>query len=240
VETLRHILEHPATKLGLAVLAIVGLTTRADVRSALTDAYEASWPLAALLGLIVVAAAVGWRILRRRNVKVLTSEDEINAALRATVTKADKLLICVGSRSRDHAYLNAIEERLRDKARLRHKRILCGPPAHDVLKAHLLKIQRLHHDDRAIELGVLDMARCEDPEQSLCASENRAVIVVPALGTFGKYDSAIVVTQKRHVEAVVNYCERLWKDARKLKERNDVNALQTTRTRRVEDEGTSA
>ncbi len=181
-----------AKLLGLVstVLAIVVFVVSRPVREALLDAYQADWPVLLALGVAVVAAA--WLGLNKRGVRFVTDSKSLQDELRKTVDSAEEKLYCVGSRSRDVEYLKQIRQRVSSHENMKHYRVLFGPPAHEALKRHLQELAKLPGD--RVSIGLLDLASCKEPEQSLCASERRAVVIVPQLGAFGAYESAVIIT----------------------------------------------
>ncbi|WP_242905658.1 XRE family transcriptional regulator [Actinomadura terrae] len=133
--------------------------------------------------------------LRKAAPKLLASVPELRRALMGTVQDARECLVVMGSRSRDLAYLKAIEEALDQRPTLVHYRVLFGPPFHQVLADHLIRLLDLRDpSDRTHGLKTLHIGLVEDrgrPERFLCASERRAVVPIPSLTSLEAFDSGI-------------------------------------------------
>jgi hypothetical protein len=213
---------------------LVALVVIDGIRDFFASLYEAKWPFAALFGVAAIAAVVILLRAGRGDAHVIRSNDDLVRELRSTVDGATDWLFCVGSRGRDHEYLQAIEDRVNQHADLVYTRVLCGEPHHAVMKNHLLK---LPSNAQRVRVALLSADACQEPEQSICASQERAVIVVPAVGKFDRYDSGIVVSRKQDVFAVKRYIEDLYGAATPLKTRAELEALKPTRTQPVEATG---
>jgi hypothetical protein len=102
------------------------------------------------------------------------------------VRDAREYLAVVGSRSRDPAYLAAIEAVLEQRPELVHYRVLFGLPRHQVLKDHLLRLVAIRDPhDRSWGVKTLHIGIVEDdpgtPERFFCAGESSAVVPIPSL-----------------------------------------------------------
>lgn len=210
----------------IAGLTILGATL---APGPLADAYRARWPLLLVIGILLVALVLS--VIRgSRAIRVIEGQSQIHAELAEIVSSARTLLICVGSRSRDHDYLRDIEERVRSQESLRHVRVFCGDPRHSILKQHAEKLMTMRATDPTVA-GRIRMAICpanEELEPALCVSEDRAFVVVPALGAYGRYDSAITLRRRADVETVRAYAEAMFTSGRELTCLDDVNALQVS------------
>lgn len=96
----------------------------------------------------------------------------------ATVNGARECLVAAGSRSRDAEYLEAIETALVDRPTLVHYRVLFGPPHHQALKDHLLRLLELRDPaERSLGLKMLHVGIVEDtvttPESGSFARASR-------------------------------------------------------------------
>jgi len=102
------------------------------------------------------------RLITRGTPKLVTGFRDLQQAMLAVVTGAHECLVVMGSRSRDRAYLGAIEQALAERLTLVHYRVLFGPPHHRVLKDHLARLLRLRDPQdrnlgiKTLHLGVVD------------------------------------------------------------------------------------
>lgn len=206
------------------IATVIGLVLFAQ--DPLVDAYDLRWPLAVLAG--VLFALLLWKLIEGHgSVQVVSGRTKIQSELAEIVSNARELLICVGSRSRDHDYLRDIEERVRSQESLRHLRVFCGDPRHTILKQHAKKLMSLRASD-PVGAGRIKMAICpaeKEPEPSLCVSESRALVVVPALGKFGRYDSGILLRRPADVKTVRAYAEAMFTSGRELTDMDEIDAL---------------
>jgi Radical SAM superfamily len=94
---------------------------------------------------------------------LLASFPELREAMLATVEGARECLVVMGSRSRDPGYLEAIERALEERPSLTCYRVLFGPPHHQVLKDHLIRLLRLRDpDDRSLGVKTLHIGMVGD------------------------------------------------------------------------------
>jgi hypothetical protein len=214
-----------------AIVTIGALAFVSGVRDLFADAYSARWPVAAALGLALAACA--WLALSGRGVRVITKNEELQKELRKTIKSSRKRLVCVGSRSRDRDYLKLILSRISSNNDLRHSRVLCGPPARETLKEHLEKLAGLPED--RVYIGLLSSDKCDEPEQSICVSDRRAVVIVPAFGHFDEYEAGLLITKRTLVRDILSHADSLIgiSDRIRIKE---ITALQTTKPAAVERE----
>ncbi|WP_328617216.1 hypothetical protein OHS18_13320 [Amycolatopsis sp. NBC_00355] len=110
------------------------------------------------------------------------------------VRDARQYLAVVRSRSRDAAYLETIEAVLVQRPELVLYGVLFGPPRHQVLKGHLLRLVNLRDPhDRGLGPKTLHIGIVEDdpetPERFFCASESSAVVPIPSLTSSEAFDS---------------------------------------------------
>jgi transcriptional regulator with XRE-family HTH domain len=122
---------------------------------------------------------------------------ELQRAMLATVSGARQCLVALGSRSRDARYLAAIEDVLAQRPGLVCYRVLFGPPRHQVLKDHLLRLlQQRDPADRSQGVKTLHIGLVGDtdssPERFFCASEQMAVVPIPSLTSHEAFDSGVV------------------------------------------------
>ncbi|HUY45501.1 MAG TPA: helix-turn-helix transcriptional regulator [Streptosporangiaceae bacterium] len=122
---------------------------------------------------------------------------DLQRAMLATVTGARQCLMALGSRSRDASYLDAIETALARRPALICYRVLFGPPRHQVLHDHLVRLLELRDpDDRSLGVKTLHLGLVDDgggsPERFFCASEQMAVVPIPSLTSHEAFDSGVI------------------------------------------------
>ena len=130
--------------------------------------------------------------------RLLTTFPELRAAMLTTVREACECLVVTGSRSRDGDYLAAIENVLAERPSLACYRVLFGPPHHQALKDHLLRLLELRDpDDRSLGVKTLHIGLIGDtqrsPERFFVASERMAVVPIPSLTSHEGFDSGVVL-----------------------------------------------
>ncbi len=156
------------------------------------------------------ASATSFQVLRNRVLattlpSLIRGRGKVQAANLRLVEEARAELYMVGSRSRDPAYLSAIERVLTEQPSVRYTRILLGPPRREELKDHLLKVRRLRDPaDRTQGYRTLNLAIFDDDskqtEFNLCGNEGRCLLVLPsAAGEIGEYDTAVVFSDPQMV-----------------------------------------
>jgi transcriptional regulator with XRE-family HTH domain len=166
--------------------------------------------------------------------RLVTSPEELLAEMLQVVHGARQYLVVTGSRSRDRAYLSDIERTLQEWPRLVHYRLLFGPPHHQVLKDHLLRLLAVRDPESRTEgrktlyLGIVDDLR-QDPERFFCASEHRAVATLPSLTTAGNFDCGVVLLDSQDAIGLVQHGKQLYPGTRKLETAEAVEALPVLR-----------
>jgi hypothetical protein len=135
---------------------------------------------------------LAYEVPARERVRLVTTFDELNAAMMAVVRDAPECLVAIGSRSCEVRYLEAIEEVVRERPRLVHYRLLIGPPPRQVFKDHLLRLLKIRDpDDREYGLQTLYMGMVDDPEREperfFVASKRAAVVALPSTTTVGNF-----------------------------------------------------
>jgi len=130
--------------------------------------------------------------------RLLAGFTDLREAMLATVSGARECLVAAGSRSRDAGYLAAIEAVLAERPALVHYRVLFGPPHHQVLRDHLLRLLELRDPaDRSLGIKTLHLGIVEDtltaPERFFCASEQMAAVPIPSLTSAEAFDSGVVL-----------------------------------------------
>lgn len=134
----------------------------------------------------------------RATPRLLATFPELRAAMLTTVKGARENLVVTGSRSRDADYLAAIENVLKLRPSLDCYRVLFGPPHHQALKDHLVRLLELRDpDDRSLGVKTLHIGMISDiqrsPERFFVASERMAVVPIPSLTSHEGFDSGVVL-----------------------------------------------
>jgi len=134
----------------------------------------------------------------RQQPRLLRSYAVLSEAMQHVVESAQERLVVTGSRSRDAAYLAAIENVLYERPTLIHYRILFGPPRHEILQKHLRSLLTLRDpSDRSYGWKTLHIglfAESERPERFFVASEHAAVVTLPSLTAAEMFDTGISLT----------------------------------------------
>ncbi|MGH3719152.1 MAG: hypothetical protein ACRDRI_10005 [Pseudonocardiaceae bacterium] len=164
---------------------------------------------------------------------LLVGHRDLREAMTTVVDGARRYLAISGSRSRDTAYLAAIEAALAAHPELVHYRILFGPPRHGVLADHLLRLLDLRDPadrnlGKTLHIGLL----VEDPgtpERFFCASENSAVVPIPSLTSAEAFDSGILLGAKA-AERLIDHARQCYAAARRVETVQAIRALPVLRT----------
>ncbi|MFE0104470.1 multiprotein-bridging factor 1 family protein [Streptomyces sp. NPDC059009] len=139
-------------------------------------------------------------------VKVLTRWTELIEAMVEVVTGAREQLVVTGSRSREKAYLAAIETAVAQQPDLVHYRVLYGPPRHRALVDHLLRLLELrdpgarHHGVKTLHVGIVE--RAEALERFFVASEAQAVVPLPSFHGADGFDCGVLLGREAAVGLV--------------------------------------
>jgi len=147
---------------------------------------------------------------------------------------AAECLVSVGSRSRDAAYLDVIEQTLRERPRLVHYRVLIGPPHHQVFKDHLLRLLEIR-DPSSREYGMQTLCvglvddPVREPERFFVASERAAVVTLPSFNTAGAFDSGLVLERPRDAQGLVQHGKALYAGSQRLEDVDTVKQLAVLR-----------
>ncbi|MFJ8852321.1 XRE family transcriptional regulator [Streptomyces sp. NPDC102437] len=139
-------------------------------------------------------------------VKVLTRWTDLVEAMVDVVDGAREQLVVTGSRSREKAYLAAIETAVAQRPDMVHYRVLYGPPRHRALAEHLLRLLELRDPStRRNGVKTLHMGMVESDqalERFFVASETAAVVPLPSFhGTEG-FDCGVLVGREAAVGLV--------------------------------------
>ncbi|WP_344431687.1 hypothetical protein [Amycolatopsis minnesotensis] len=166
--------------------------------------------------------------------RLLVGHRDLRAAMTEVVRDASQYLAVVGSRSRDATYLDAIEATLAQRPELVHYRVLFGPPRHQVLKDHLLRLVKIRDPhDRSLGLKTLHIGIVEDdpgtPERFFCASESTAVVPVPSLTSSEAFDSGVLF-EAAVAERLIDHARQLYAGARRVENDQALRGLPTVRS----------
>lgn len=166
--------------------------------------------------------------------RLLVGHHDLRAAMTEVVRDARQYLAVVGSRSRDAAYLETIEAVLVQRPELVLYRVLFGPPRHQVLKDHLLRLVNLRDPhDRSLGLKTLHIGIVEDdpgtPERFFCASESSAVVPIPSLTSSEAFDSGVLF-EPAVAERLIDHARQVYAGARRVESDQALRDLPTVRS----------
>jgi GntR family transcriptional regulator len=165
---------------------------------------------------------------------LVSTVEDLQAAMAGVVRGASECLVTTGSRSRDAAYLEVIEQVLRERPRLVHYRVLIGPPHHQVLKDHLLRLLEIR-DPSSREYGVQTLCvgmvndPVREPERFFVASERAAVVTLPSFNTAGAFDSGLVLERSGDAQGLVQHGKALYAASQRLEDVDAVKQLPVLR-----------
>jgi hypothetical protein len=166
--------------------------------------------------------------------RLLVGHYDLRGAMTEVVHDARNYLAVVGSRSRDTVYLEAIETVLVQRPELVHYRVLFGPPRHQVLKDHLLRLVQIRDPhDRSLGLKTLHIGIVEDdpgtPERFFCASESTAAVPIPSLTSSEAFDSGVLFGAGV-AERLIDHARQVYAGARKVETDQALRDLPTVRS----------
>lgn len=168
------------------------------------------------------------QVLARTEPRLLAGVRDLRSAMLEVVGGAEECLVVTGSRSRDSAYLRAIEDVLRQRPVLVHYRILFGPPFNQVLHDHLARLLELRDpQDRSHGIKTLHVGLVEGvgfPERFFCASENGAVVPIPSLTSHEAFDSGIALGRQQAVR-LLDHGRQAYAAARRIETLQALRAL---------------
>jgi transcriptional regulator with XRE-family HTH domain len=167
--------------------------------------------------------------------RLLVGFSQLHQALLATVTGAQECLVVLGSRSRDAEYLGTIENTLAQQPGLVHYRVLFGPPCHQILKDHLIRLLRLRDPgDRTRGVKTLHIGVVNDPatspERFFCASERMAVVPIPSLTSHEAFDSGVALTAAPAAR-LLDHGRQAYAAARRIETIEEASGLEVVRER---------
>jgi len=167
--------------------------------------------------------------------RIIRSSPELIAEEVRIVNEANRIFATSGSRSRDPQYLDAIVRRLAADSALVHYRVLMGAPYNQALKDHLVRVLTLRNPrDRAHGYQTLFLGRFDndlkESEKFICASERRALVVLPSLTSMGTFDTALVYEDESDAQACVRFVQELYQASEPIETTQQVSALQVLRS----------
>ncbi len=165
--------------------------------------------------------------------KLLVGHHDLREAMTDVVDNARTCLAVIGSRSRDTRYLETIESVLADRPELVHYRVLFGPPRHQVLKDHLLRLLKLRDPhDRSLGVKTLHIGIVEEnpdiPERFFCTSEAAAVVPIPSISSAEAFDSGVLF-ESGVAERLIDHARQVYAAARRIETEHALRALPTMR-----------
>ncbi|MEV4741606.1 XRE family transcriptional regulator [Streptomyces sp. NPDC049555] len=141
-------------------------------------------------------------------VKILTRYTDLVEAMVEVVSSAREQLVVAGSRSREKAYLGAIETAVAQWPDLVHYRVLYGPPRHRALADHLVRLLELRdpaarrNGIKTLHLGLVE--RHEALERSFVACETAAVVPLPSFHGADGFDCGVLLGREAAVGLVLH------------------------------------
>ena len=144
---------------------------------------------------------------------LLLSNSEIHDAQLEIVRSAKRVVATTGSWSYNTEYFKAIERRLIED-NFRYYRVLVGLPRNKHLAAHLRAVAALRELDHHVEgvrslcLALADTST--EPERLISANETMAVIPLPSVHEFRKYDTALLIRSNELGEAYCHFVHQYW------------------------------
>ena len=208
---------------GLTVKTLRNMETNGSYRSQPETVYA----LAAYFG---VDASTLITADKERGIHILSSSNELINANVSIVSSARKVLACIGSRSRDPEYLQFIEKKLKDTPTLLHYRVMALPPFKKSFQEHLLTLLKIRNPfcraqgHKITHIGIYDCL-LKQPEVSLVANENRALVVLPSMFGVGEYNTALLVEDPYIAQGYIRFAKSLYNMGRPLETEEDILEL---------------
>lgn len=145
--------------------------------------------------------------------KLVMNSAELATELAGVLNDAHRILVAVGSRSREPEYLRGIERALAERPNLTHYRILIGPPHSQVFKDHLLRLIELrdngHVEDKRLRISIQPDTR-NTPERFFVASDRSAVVLGPSANCHTNFDTGFVFTRMDYVKGLQDHGQGLY------------------------------
>ena len=166
--------------------------------------------------------------------RLLVGHHDLHDAMTAVAGDARQYLAVLGSRSRDAGYLDTIEAVLAQRPELVHYRVLFGPPRHQVLTDHLLRLLMLRDPhDRSLGVKTLHLGIVDDdpgaPERFFCASESAAVVPIPSLTSSEAFDSGVLF-ESGVAERLIDHARQCYAGSRKVETEQALHDLPAVRS----------
>lgn len=161
-------------------------------------------------------------------VEVLTRWTDLVEAMVGVAAGAREQLVVTGSRSREKAYLAAIETAVAQHPDLVHYRVLYGPPRHRALSDHLVRLLELRdpaarrNGVKTLHLGLVEPA--EALERFFIASEAAAVVPLPSFHGADGFDCGVLLGREAAV-GLVHHGREACASARPVETAGAVRAL---------------
>ncbi|MFB9539707.1 helix-turn-helix transcriptional regulator [Streptomyces violaceus] len=139
-------------------------------------------------------------------VRVLTRYTDLVETMVEVVASAREHLVVTGSRSREKAYLAAIETAVAQQPDLVHYRVLYGPPRHRGLSEHLVRLLELRDPGerrngvKTLHIGLVEPL--EAMERYFVASESAAVVPLPSFHGAEGFDCGVLLGREAAVGLV--------------------------------------
>ncbi|WP_327357777.1 XRE family transcriptional regulator [Streptomyces sp. NBC_01304] len=139
-------------------------------------------------------------------VRVLTRYTDLLEAMLTVVSEAREYLVVTGSRSREKTYLAAIETAVAQQPDLLHFRVLYGPPRHQALSEHLVRLLELRDPSerrngvKTLHIGIVEPEAAM--ERHFVASESAAVVPLPSLNGSEGFDCGVLLGREAAVGLV--------------------------------------
>lgn len=145
--------------------------------------------------------------------KLVMNGAELAVELAGVLNDAHRILVAVGSRSREPEYLRGIERVLAERPNLTHYRILIGPPHSQVFKDHLLHLIGLcddgHVEEKRLRISIQRDTRTT-PERFFVASERSAVVLGPSANCHTNFDTGYVFHRQDYVKGLLDHGQGLY------------------------------
>ncbi|MFI9081927.1 helix-turn-helix domain-containing protein [Streptomyces sioyaensis] len=139
-------------------------------------------------------------------VKVLTRWMDLVESMVDVAAGAREQLVVTGSRSRETAYLAAIETAVAQHPDLVHYRVLYGPPRHRALADHLARLLELRDPSarrngvKTLHIGLVEPT--QPLERFFVASETQAVVPLPSFHGAEGFDCGVLLSREAAVGLV--------------------------------------
>lgn len=132
---------------------------------------------------------------------------ELYLGKESVVQSAENHLYSMGSRSREPAYLSAIEAKLKLERGFSHIRLLVGEPHHKVLNNHIEKLREIAAERaRTDGDGILLVSQYplggSVPERFIVASEKKVFVALPSRSSASAFDTAVIIDDESFAKSM--------------------------------------